>query len=385
MSVKLLTERFTFVSGKVVGNVVEGVLLCGAVSANNRRYLKRAFEGDRVKRYDGVPVNLNHGAGPDGRPYQEQIGTVTNPRLRSDGLPIGDIVVNPKKPYAEAFLWDAEHQPKACAMSHVAHCETSRGADGRDDVNELVSVESVDVISAGNAATTRGLYENRKGKTVSLTVKQLAEALVKNQRVRPYERKRLKWLAEMEGMDAAPSAMDTAPAEGADPKGALDQAFLDAALAEMQECMDSKGDPAKLKKCLGKLKKMLQAHAEITAEDGDDTDDGYDGGGADAGEPAADAKESKGILSALAVCEALQFRPDSTDLKLIARAAKSDREALAKRLKETAESTGRTQVTSAGRNSIDPSATGTGGKKTTEAAPPTDTKAFAEYIRSSDN
>lgn len=170
---KLITERTAFSGGRVTGTaeapVIEGVLLCGAVSANRRRYLRKAFEGKRVERYNGRPVGTYH-ADANGHRYLEQLGIVQNARHRSDGMPVGDLHINPEKPGAKAFLWDAKYQPKACAMSHVAQCETARGRDGWEEVTEVVRVESVDVIGAGGAATTTSLFENRnRRKTVKLS------------------------------------------------------------------------------------------------------------------------------------------------------------------------------------------------------------------------
>src|SRR5438128_911381 len=115
---KLLTERVAFTKSRVRRDgsypIVEGVLLCGPKSANRRRYRREAFAGGRVHRYNGVPVFLNHGGGREGRDYRDQIGTIRNPRLRGDGMPVGDIAVNGAHPFAAAFLHDAEHNPKAC-------------------------------------------------------------------------------------------------------------------------------------------------------------------------------------------------------------------------------------------------------------------------------
>src|SRR5262245_30091691 len=111
---KRIEERLTFPADAKIGGtaeapVITGVLLCGAVSANHRRYLVEAFAGDRVKRYNGAPVGTYHTDAKTGRKYLEQLGLVQNARHRSDGMPIGDIHVNPEKPGAKALIWDARH------------------------------------------------------------------------------------------------------------------------------------------------------------------------------------------------------------------------------------------------------------------------------------
>jgi hypothetical protein len=167
---KLITERFAYEGGTVDRTgprpIVRGVLLCGATSANRRRYKKEAFAGARVKRYNGVPVYLNHGDGRSPRRYEDRIAKVVNARHRADGMPIGDLEVRPKHPFAEAFLDDATHDPTSLGMSHVAHCATETARDGWEDVREVAEVESVDVVL--DPATTKGLFEstNRSGAAV---------------------------------------------------------------------------------------------------------------------------------------------------------------------------------------------------------------------------
>jgi hypothetical protein len=223
---------------------------------------------------------------------------------------------------------------------------------------------------------------------VSLTVKQLAESLVKHSKVPMRAVRPLKWLAEMDGMDVAPASLDAPPVEDADPKDALDQAFIDAAVAEMKECMDAKGDPARLKKCLGKLKKMLQAHAEITAEDeGDDTDDQHD-----ADDEAAEAtgegrdRHSGAVLEAIEVCREVSFTGYTTDdLETIAATRPERRKAVAESLKRvSAGGTAAAKPTSTGRGRISESVSGST-STTAEAKPPTDARGFADYIRDSQN
>ncbi len=177
MATQLIAERFGFSGGKVRRDgpspVIEGVLLCGPQSANRRRYRVEAFAGERVKLYDGRIVFLNHGKGSEahGRDYQDKIAVVENARHRADGMPLGDLAVNPKHPYAETFLWDAEHQPKSCGMSHVARCQTEPGADGWEDVTEILEALSVDVVV--DPATTQGLYESKSDEWISDKIRTL--------------------------------------------------------------------------------------------------------------------------------------------------------------------------------------------------------------------
>jgi hypothetical protein len=338
-------------------------------SANGREYPPAVFRRDFAK-YEGRPVNCDHDREAT---VDRRLGWFVDVKPCDDGRPRGTLHLLKSHPMYERVMEAAERNPKLFGFSHVAICRVKPGTGGVEVVESIDSVESIDLVA--EPATTNGLFE---GRTVALTVKQLAEALVKHPKVPFRAIKALKQLAEMAGMDTAPAGVDASPADDADPKAALDQAFIDAAVAEMKECMNARGDPAQLKKCLGKLKKMLQAHAEITAEDNEeDSEDADEDREEDEGQTVPEARQvlAAAVMEALSVCETIQFRPDAADLRLIAGTRRSDREALARKLKLAAEPL--EKPTSTGRNTI---AAGT--TKTTEAKPPTDPKAFAEFIRS---
>lgn len=299
---KRLVERVTFehlrVGGTDAAPVVEGVLLCGPVSANRRRYLKKAFEGDRVKRYNDAPVFADHDDGV--RSYKVQIGTIQNARHRADGMPIGDIAVNPEKELGRAFVWDARHKPKACGMSHVAHCETTRANDGWDDVTELVKVESVDVISAGNAATTHALNESSRRRTVAnFSLKKFVE------------RFGAKWGAARwhaatklcEDMGAAADApiMDEPPAEQTD--GDLKTALMSALAPILDEAFETGNSD----KACSALRDFIKMHAKHT---------GKDAGKEPPEEPAEESKRPTAAV-VLAECKAKSFAASAEDLVIL--------------------------------------------------------------------
>lgn len=365
---KLLTERVAFSGGTIGGTaeapVIEGVLLCGAVSANRRRYLTKAFEGERVKRYNGKPVNLNHGRDRDGRPYQEQIGVIQNARHRADGMPIGDIAVNPKKPYAEAFLWDAKHQPKACGMSHVAHCETTRGKDGWEDVTELVAVESVDVIGAGNAATTKGLFEH-KGSAVKISLKTFVERFGPQWGAKKWAAA-TKLVEDMGDLTDVPSVEEPpADAGGGDLKAAL----MSALAPMLDEAFDS-GDSSKL---IAALKDFIKLHAKHTgketpaetpADDGDDD--------------AAEESKKPQPWTVLKECRDADYHPSDTELEILAREPDATkRKTYVTEQKKKAANAKAEKPVAGGR----PPGPGGATVKATEAKVPTEAKAFAASIR----
>ena len=369
---KRLTERTTFSAGKVDRTgpypVVREVLLCGAVSANRRRYLKQAFEGERVKRYEGKTVYLNHGEGRGPRRYEDKVATVENPRHRADGMPIGDLAVNPKHPLAEAFLWDAEHKPKSCGMSHVAKCETRTGKDGWEEITEIAEVESVDIVT--DPATTKGLHEST-GKTMNL--KQFAEWVAKHAASTSAQCVTAKRLSEMDGMDGMEMPE---PAADADPATGIKDAFAQAIMHLAKQCLDGELDSKEFAK---KVKKLVDSHADISSDSSAD----------DSAEPPADdtpsdsddgndmPKESKlpQPWDVLRECQAEGYTPTATELETLALQPDADkRKAFVKEQK----------IKSVNAKAEKPSAPARkpgADVKTETKQVPTDPKAFAAFIR----
>lgn len=370
---KLLTERLAFSAGKVDRSgaypVVREVLLCGPESANRRRYRAEAFAGDRIKRYEARPVFLNHGKGA--REYQDKIATVESPRHRADGMPVGDLAVNPKHPLAEAFLWDAEHKPRSCGMSHVANCETTTAKDGWEEITEVVSVESVDIVT--DPATTKGLHE---GKTVAKTVKQLAEWVRQHARSNARQKSFAKLVAEMDGMDGA--TLDAAPpAEDADPSEGIKDAFATAVMHLAKQALDGEIDSKDFAK---KVKKLVDSHAEVNGGDSDTSaDDTSDDSGDDSGDDMP--KESRPQpWDVLRECQAQDYTPTATELEVLAGVTSAEkRKAFVTEQKAKAANAAAQKPQSAART---PGASAAG--KTVvkeEKAVPTGGKEFAAFIR----
>lgn len=307
-----LTERFAF-SVEPGGSVdrsgkyplIKNVLLCGPVSANRRRYKPGAFAGERVKRYEGRPVFIDHGDGRKGRGYRDQVGWVESARLRADGMPVGDIAIKPTHADAGNILFDAEHRPANCGMSHVAQCETVRGADGWDEVTDVVEVESVDIVV--DPATTSGLKLEQRGRPMKVKeyLQKLAPKLLVNQLL--VANKVLKEFGEpdMTADAPAPDAADTAGGDG------VTAAVKAAASAEIEECLQNASSPDAVKRCLQRLKKILGLHGELSGEEGG-------GGGGEEEEEEETPKESKGKKPEMAAvvreCVAAKFDPKGHDL-----------------------------------------------------------------------
>jgi len=137
--------------------VVRGVKILGLDSRNRRSYLPEALPRAACL-YEGAKVHVNHPKGQPGGPrdYQDRIGSIRDVAYRpGEGL-FGDFHFNPKHALAEQLLWDAEHAPENVGFSHNVESRT-RTDDGRTVVEEIVKVQSVDLVA--DPATTRGLFE----------------------------------------------------------------------------------------------------------------------------------------------------------------------------------------------------------------------------------
>lgn len=136
--------------------IIRGVKVLGLASRNGRVYLASALARARTL-YEGAKVHVNHARDADRAPrdYQDRIGTLKSVRLLEDGL-YADLHYNPKHALAEQLAWDAQQAPENVGLSHHVQART-RQVDGRQVVDEIVAVISVDLVA--DPATTCGLFE----------------------------------------------------------------------------------------------------------------------------------------------------------------------------------------------------------------------------------
>lgn len=275
---EITEERFAF-SGGVVDRsdplhpCIRGALLCGPKSENTfigegknrvtvkgRRYLSEAFAGDRIKRYNGRQVFLNHPENPgDSRDYRDKIATVKNPRHREDGMPIGDLAVNPKHPQAEQFLWDAEHAPDSCGMSHRAYCKWRVSKDDWAEAVELEEVRSVDVVI--DSATTGGIFERKELLNMPTTIAGVTEWVTRHPKSTAEQILKVKQLVALG--DYAGCELASEMAEGADAEDGVFAAIRTAAEKDLADVLDSKNDPEKIKLFFTRLRKILALHGAL--------------------------------------------------------------------------------------------------------------------------
>lgn len=320
------TERFQMNREGLVVDVekgtISGVRLCGEHSANGRRYPKSAFT-DAVEKYEGKKSYYGHGNGGE-RELNSLAAKIVNVTIDSDGLPRGTLQVFKAHKDAALLFEVANTAPEAIGMSHVADCK-SRYQGGIEIIESIVSVKSVDIVM--DPATNPKGFAESKGKTMpKITVKALIESLI------PKLSTSAKMVAarRLAEMDSVPDDLETdTPADDASPDQSLESALeqLCAAVARDGIAGTITSDEA-----AAKIKAYIDTHLGKAPAD-------------DSGEDEGDAEESKKkkagtpdpIREALAVAKKIGFRADEDELETIAATPAEKREAVAKKLKLTAE------------------------------------------------
>jgi hypothetical protein len=159
-----LREDYTPLAAKAsaAGPVVKNVKVLGMKSRNGREYPLPVMAKAR-ELYEGKPVNLDHPKpNQEMREFTERFGRLQNVRMGQDGL-YADMTYNPAHPLAKAFDWWVKNDPNAVGLSHNATARIQRNREGRDEVTEIIEVESVDLVA--DPATTKGLLESLQNVT----------------------------------------------------------------------------------------------------------------------------------------------------------------------------------------------------------------------------
>jgi hypothetical protein len=263
-----------------------GALICGTKSNRGYPYKPNAWSDEAIKAIENRPGYVGHGKPGEPRDLKDKIVIWTNPRRREDGQPIADAEVNPKHKLAETLLWAAEHKPNFCCFSHKSHVNWE-GEPHHSAVESIRETLSIDLVGEGGTTqslfdaakivyeSARAIYEsaaNPRGSTVpNPTIRQFAQKL--GQRCDVSQLLKLNFLLGkvknkkgtivQEDMGDEEMPADAPDAMTADPKEGVSAAFKAAIMAEVDQCMEEAGDVAKVKECLGKIKKMLMAHNDI--------------------------------------------------------------------------------------------------------------------------
>lgn len=239
--------------------VIFNVKLCGLSSDNGRDYLPEMFRRDHGK-YAEALIYFNHDRE---RRVENIAGRIKNPRVDADGTPRGDAHLDlDHKDVPRVLRW-AEEDPTRVGFSHVADCKLTY-PNGRETVEALEYVESVDIVA--QPATVGGLFEGRGngGRTVA-TVKEYLDKLAPKCGVDQLLKVRL--LLKEDDFGSAPMMDAAPPAEEAGAEDGITAAVKAAAQKEIDDCLANSSDPATIKRCLARLKKILGLHGDLSDED----------------------------------------------------------------------------------------------------------------------
>ncbi|VTR93216.1 Uncharacterized protein OS=Planctomyces brasiliensis (strain ATCC 49424 / DSM 5305 / JCM 21570 / NBRC 103401 / IFAM 1448) GN=Plabr_0221 PE=4 SV=1 [Gemmata massiliana] len=368
MATQRLTERTAapFAGARVnrEAGTIDDVLICGTASANGRDYPVSVFKRDYSK-YEGKPVNCDHGREST---VDRRFGWFTRVRPGPDGRPRGRLNCLKSHPMYERVMEAAERNPALFGFSHVAMCDTRRGPNGREVVEAIREVESVDLVA--QPATTKGLFE---GRSAPFSAQHIAAWGAKLPI--PVRRTEVDMDSNIPADDATIPAPaddyddtdDTTDTETDDTNDVISASFKAAITAVIDKAMAGELDA---RAALSKIRTLLNSHADATNDDGTPDTDG------DPTTPESRQKTGAAIWGVIEACEKSGFAGYTrTDLDLIAAVPAERRAVLIERLKEGAYE----RPTSVGRGRI--TARVIGSQRTTESKPPTDAKAFAEWLK----
>lgn len=305
---------------------IDGVLICGFESANKRRYPASVLKAHLAK-YEGKPVNTDHS---NDATVDRRFGWFTDVRIGDDGKPRGKLNCLKSHPMYERVMEAAERNPAMFGFSHVAYCQTKTERDGTETVESIDDVVSIDLVA--EPATAKSLFESvshkskTKGNSSMLTFKQLVESLVKHSATTTKQVLAVKRLREMDGMDGvmdAPTGLDSAPADDADPGDGVTEAFKTAAISILTQIIHGEMD---MDEGFSKLRKIVKSHDQIKGDssaidtgDSDSTDSADDG----AEDTEDDVKESRNRVDPFLLLEEIQaecgdnFKPGKSLLQAL--------------------------------------------------------------------
>lgn len=266
-----MTERI-FSSGPLTVDrekgIVRGVKILGESSANGRDY-PAATRRAAQPILEGAKVNINHPSKPgDPRAFEDRFAIIRDVKDTAQGT-FGDLHFNPKHQVAEQFIWWAVNEPSAIGLSINAAGKVKRRG-GRDIVEEITRVDSVDLVS--DPATTNGLFEqkNMSAKTIKAALQEAWK-----EKLMPRD----KWLAIIE--EEIPASMTgadmPAPESGSNDVDGAFKAMICGVFDDSS--LDTAGK-------ISKIKEILKAHEKLTAAPAPEPETPKE-------EPAAEGKKPK--------------------------------------------------------------------------------------------
>jgi len=236
----------------LANSTIKHAKILGLESLNGRDYRKPIAQKKIIAIYEGAPVGVGHVKNANENrngSYGDFNGFFKNVVAESDGF-YGDHVCNPEHPSTKQLLWDAQHNPRNVGYSQHADITTSRGANGKQVVESIDAVHSVDVVN--KPATTNGIFESQENKEpiMQMKLQAILEAAEANSR---------SVLEEMMAGSGATGEMPVEVKDGATGDDQTKAAFRSMVMAKFDDdSLDAKATAAA-------IKNILQAYDKVKA------------------------------------------------------------------------------------------------------------------------
>jgi hypothetical protein len=264
--IERVTTPFAGCSVDRENGVLRGVKLCGLTSANGRDYPPDVFRR-HIAKYDNAPVYADHGRGE--RSIEDKFAWIRNPRVDSDGTPRGDVHLLKSHKLFGQVIEAATRNPSLYGFSHVADCKVGKGSNGRERIESIETVVSVDLVA--EPATTRGFFESRAKGDRKVKLTEYAEALAGRATGR---RQRLLREVAADYPDEMVDNVHDLPKPGeVEEREATRQALETAGLGVWRLVVAGLLDS---EKGLARLRKLAGLARELMANPGRDDDDEYE-------------------------------------------------------------------------------------------------------------
>lgn len=165
-------NTFCLEGSEAKDNIVHNVKVLGINSKNGRVYPISVME-KALPMYENCIVNIDHPKSGEPRSFKDRFGRIKNARMEPDGI-YGDLEYNNKHILAPAFEYFVSDDPQAVGLSHSAIARTRMDRMGNEIVEEIVELESVDIVA--QPATNSGLFESYT-KILETVMKKKKEAM----------------------------------------------------------------------------------------------------------------------------------------------------------------------------------------------------------------
>jgi hypothetical protein len=145
--------------------IIFDVKILGRDSQNGREYTRDCCES-ALPLYRNARVNVDHPTDPaTGKPMParsrsayDRLGKIVDPYIGADGIYAKELRLLPSHPMTPRVLDAAELMPEAFCLSHNAVGEPTARRNGKQIIESLSKVRSVDVVADGG--TTNSLFES---------------------------------------------------------------------------------------------------------------------------------------------------------------------------------------------------------------------------------